>query len=246
MDNQAILDHEAFKKNFEERQDELIRDSPSKRVQQNKKPAMMSGALGQLPQSGGRNGGASNLVPDPPDSNTPPPWNDEGPPAVKIRMSVSSGYYIRSFCHDLGTLLGSAALMSELSRTRQSDFTVGGLNCLEYEDLGKDEAVWGPKIADMLARWNGEPEGTYDPSAKSSQAKGANVSAPSNAAGEDSSPARDARKRSRSPRSASDTSAPPRKVQARGSPGRTQRPRDTSASERRKSDSEKSWKGIED
>ncbi|KOS19403.1 tRNA pseudouridine synthase 4 [Escovopsis weberi] len=162
QDDQAVAAHETFKRQFEERQDELIRDHPNKRHKQKhlKHLAMMSGALGQLPQPTHSSKG-KNLVPTSPDDSTPPPWSDEGPPACKIRLKVTSGFYVRSFCHDLGAKLGSAGLMAELCRVRQSDFTVGGTNCLEYDDLAKGEEVWGPKVADMLARWNGEPHGQW-------------------------------------------------------------------------------------
>lgn len=164
-DDQAVAAHESFKRKFEERQDALIRDSPSKRQRRAKEPPLMSGALGALPK---RDKG-KELVEGcyTPAANTPPPWTDEGPPALKVRMAVTSGFYVRSFCHDLGTKLESAALMAELCRVRQSDFTVGGTNCLEYEDLTKGEDVWGPKVADMLSRWNGEPEARFESSTKS-------------------------------------------------------------------------------
>ncbi|KAH7166063.1 pseudouridine synthase [Dactylonectria macrodidyma] len=161
QEDQAIAAHESFKRKFEQRQDELIKDAPSKRSQKSKKPPLMSGALGKLPEKPIYLEKGLNLVPDVPDKDTPPPWTDKGPPAVKVRLTVTSGFYIRSFCHDLGAKLESAALMSELCRSRQSDFTVGGTNCLEYDDLAKGESVWGPQVADMLARWNGEPSGKW-------------------------------------------------------------------------------------
>ncbi|KAG6010764.1 hypothetical protein E4U21_004152 [Claviceps maximensis] len=162
QDDRAIAAHESFKKRFEEIQDELIRDAPTKRHRRGKESrAMMSGGLGTMPPQPVYSNKGSNLVPPPPDSSTPPPWTGEGPPACKIRLTVSSGYYVRCFCHDLGTKIGSAAIMAELCRVRQSDFTVQGPNTLDYEDLSKGEKVWGPKVADMLARWNGEPEDTW-------------------------------------------------------------------------------------
>lgn len=158
-DDQAIAAHESFKRKFEARQDELIIDKPKKRRQNAMEP-LMSGAIGSLSAPGYSTKG-SNLVPPSPDQNTPPPWTDEGPPACKIRLTVTSGYYVRSFCHDLGVKLDSAGIMAELCRVRQSDFTVGGINTLEFDDLTKGEQVWGPKVANMLARWNGEPEGHW-------------------------------------------------------------------------------------
>ncbi|ROV91160.1 hypothetical protein VSDG_07857 [Cytospora chrysosperma] len=78
----------------------------------------------------------------------------KGPPAVKVRMTATSGFYVRSFAHDLGERLGSAGLMTELVRSRQGDFVLGGPNCLEYDDLARGEDVWGPQVAGMLRRWN--------------------------------------------------------------------------------------------
>lgn len=76
----------------------------------------------------------------------------KGPPAAKLRMTVTSGFYVRSLCHDLGAALGSAALMAELERTRQGEFELGK-NCLEWEDLSEGEKVWGPKVENWLDDW---------------------------------------------------------------------------------------------
>lgn len=76
----------------------------------------------------------------------------KGPPAAKLRMTVTSGFYVRSLCHDLGAALGSAALMAELERTRQGEFELGK-NCLKWEDLSKGEMVWGPKVEGWLDDW---------------------------------------------------------------------------------------------
>ena len=76
----------------------------------------------------------------------------EGPPAVKLRMTVTSGFYVRSLSHDLGEVLGSLACMCALVRTRQGDYELGK-NVLEYEDLAKGEDVWGPKVERLLAEW---------------------------------------------------------------------------------------------
>lgn len=75
-----------------------------------------------------------------------------GPPAVKLCMTVTSGFYVRSLCHDLGKSVGSLGMMSGLVRTRQGDFELSK-NVLDYEDLEKDEAVWGPKVEGMLDDW---------------------------------------------------------------------------------------------
>ena len=76
----------------------------------------------------------------------------ESPPAVKLRMTATSGFYVRSFSHDLGEVVGSLACMCELVRTRQGGFELGK-NVLEYESLEKGEDVWGPRIEQLLAEW---------------------------------------------------------------------------------------------
>ncbi|POR36443.1 Putative tRNA pseudouridine synthase 4 [Tolypocladium paradoxum] len=251
-DDQAIAEHESFKRMFEERQDELIKDKPSKKRRISKEP-MMSGALGAFPEPAYSSKG-SNLVPPSPDKDTPPPWKDEGPPACKIRLTVTSGYYVRSFCHDLGSKLESGGIMAELCRTRQSDFTVGGTNTLEFEELAKGEEVWGPQVANMLARWNGEPEGHWPGTAAASAptgAKQAPETSPLKKNGQrsystEASPKSNLpEKRKRSP--AEDASGSPRKVAATAADDKAAKP-DLLApnSSQGRSDDEKSWNGIED
>lgn len=70
-------------------------------------------------------------------------------PAVRLRMTVTSGFYVRSLCHDLGAAVGSLGIMAALVRTRQAEFKLG-VNTLWYEDLARGEAVWGPKVEQML------------------------------------------------------------------------------------------------
>lgn len=79
-------------------------------------------------------------------------------PACRIRMTVTSGFYVRSLCQDLGTAVGSTGLMASLVRTRQGDFELGK-NVLAYEDLAQGEEVWGPKVEAMLKNWNAAHEG---------------------------------------------------------------------------------------
>jgi tRNA pseudouridine55 synthase len=79
-------------------------------------------------------------------------------PAVKITMTVSSGFYVRSLAHDLGKAVGSCGLMSELIRTRQADFELGSEKVLEYRDLEAGEEVWGPKVQQFLEQWEKKRE----------------------------------------------------------------------------------------
>ena len=107
-------------------------------------PPMMSGGLAGAD--------ASESVVN--DMEAPSESVDKGPPAARIRMTVTSGFYVRSFCHDLGAAVGSAALMAELVRTRQAQFELGK-NVLEYEELSKGEYVWGPQVEALLDQWTG-------------------------------------------------------------------------------------------
>jgi tRNA pseudouridine55 synthase len=75
-------------------------------------------------------------------------------PAARIRVTSSSGFYVRSFAHDLGVACGSQALMATLFRSRQAGFDAA--SALTYEELAGGEAVWGPKLQNMLDSWNGE------------------------------------------------------------------------------------------
>ncbi|KAL5615520.1 uncharacterized protein BROUX77_001357 [Berkeleyomyces rouxiae] len=181
-ESEALAAHEATKRRFEETVDELVRDCPSRKKRRFEKNAksqvpMMSGALNGHPEaaektpeagtkdkkdkkdkksiSNNQNGDprrGHNLVPEV-DESLPPPWEGKGPAAARIRMTVTSGFYVRSFCHDLGIKLGSVALMSELCRSRQSDFKLNTPSVLEYTDLAKGEEVWAPKVEAMLKQW---------------------------------------------------------------------------------------------
>ncbi|KAL2016699.1 hypothetical protein VTK56DRAFT_3162 [Thermocarpiscus australiensis] len=165
-ETKALAEYNSKKREAEERVDSLVSEEqpPAKRkkADDGRAEPMMSGALGQLPPAGK----GSNLVPPPPAPNTPPPWEGKGPPACKIRMTVTSGFYVRSLCHDLGEKLGCGAMMAELSRTRQGDFVLGGANCMEYDDLLRGEEVWGPKVRSMLNLWNSPHKGGNESSAR--------------------------------------------------------------------------------
>lgn len=83
-------------------------------------------------------------------------------PACRIRMTVTSGFYVRSLCHDLGAAVGSLGLMAALVRTRQGEFELGK-NVFEYGDLAKGEHHWAPQVQQMLDDWEqGDHEGKVD------------------------------------------------------------------------------------
>jgi tRNA pseudouridine55 synthase len=160
-EDEALEEFERNKRKLSEDQDDLVRERPpsKRKVVTSSQDATMSGGLpppavevtddkGVVEPEGGF---TSNEVPKATIEKSPTPLA-KGPPAVKLRMTVTSGFYVRSLCHDLGAAVGSAALMAELERTRQGDFELGK-NVLEYEDLEKGEKVWAPKVEVMLDEW---------------------------------------------------------------------------------------------
>ncbi|QIW95302.1 hypothetical protein AMS68_000820 [Peltaster fructicola] len=70
-------------------------------------------------------------------------------PACLLRMTVTSGFYVRSLCHDMGEAVGSLGTMASLVRTRQGEFELGK-NVFEFDELAKGEAVWGPRVQELL------------------------------------------------------------------------------------------------
>jgi tRNA pseudouridine55 synthase len=78
------------------------------------------------------------------------------PPAVRLRMTVTSGFYVRSLCHDLGLACSSLAHMSTLIRSRQGDYSLADSNStttsnvLEYSDLEAGPEKWEPQVRKML------------------------------------------------------------------------------------------------
>lgn len=71
----------------------------------------------------------------------PSPSSSRVPPTFTLKMTVSSGTYVRSIVHDLGLALGSAAHVVSLTRTRQGDFSLGEEaepgSCISWETFEK-------------------------------------------------------------------------------------------------------------
>ncbi|WFD20429.1 tRNA pseudouridine(55) synthase [Malassezia caprae] len=95
--------------------------------------------LGQVRRlAGSDDGGTDTFKED--EAPTPVPVaaasDDARPAAFTLAMTVSSGTYVRSIVHDLGTACGSAAHVVRLRRMRQGDFSVGAPdapgNCLPW------------------------------------------------------------------------------------------------------------------
>ena len=81
-------------------------------------------------------------------------------PAVRIRLTVSSGFYVRSFAYDLGIACGTLATIAELVRTRQAEFAMRDyvtadefMKTVTCEDLEAGEDAWGPIIKQHLTKW---------------------------------------------------------------------------------------------
>ncbi|KAJ4983892.1 tRNA pseudouridine synthase 4 [Stagonosporopsis vannaccii] len=81
-------------------------------------------------------------------------------PAARIRLTVCSGFYVRSFAHDLGIACQSRSHMSTLLRTRQATYTTPDppespqqMTAVTYADIDAGEEVWGPKIRSQLEAW---------------------------------------------------------------------------------------------
>lgn len=162
---EAREDFEQQKRKLSEDQDDLVRSNTKPKRPRKNAPestadtAMMSGGLAEADGS------------DPQTSiEKSPPADVKGPPAVRLRMTVTSGFYVRSLCHDLGAAVGSAALMAELERTRQGAFELGK-NVLEYEKLKEGEKVWGPLVEEMLDDWHKKGEKSA-PKSELSESKG--------------------------------------------------------------------------
>ncbi|KAH6723854.1 pseudouridine synthase [Leptodontidium sp. MPI-SDFR-AT-0119] len=143
---------EQKKRKLSEDQDDLILERPPTKSRKAAPPSSAETAM----MSGGLPSPSEDPAPQPSIETCPAAEEeskDKGPPAVRLRMTVTSGFYVRSLCHDLGAALGSAALMAELERTRQGEFELGK-NVLEWEDLGKGEEVWGPRVEKVLDEWH--------------------------------------------------------------------------------------------
>lgn len=63
-------------------------------------------------------------------------------PRVKIRVSCSKGTYIRTLCHDIGTILGCGGCMDSLVRTKSGFFSMEESHTLkEIEELMRQEEI---------------------------------------------------------------------------------------------------------
>lgn len=78
------------------------------------------------------------------------------PAAFTVRMTVSSGTYVRSIVHDIGLALGCGAHVVKLTRTRQGEFVLNGPRDAELldefaADMAAEEAARAEKAAGGVA-----------------------------------------------------------------------------------------------
>ncbi|KAF2029767.1 tRNA pseudouridine synthase B [Setomelanomma holmii] len=81
-------------------------------------------------------------------------------PAARIRLSVCSGFYVRSFAHDLGLACSSRSHMASLLRTRQANFVIENAPnlplltlAMAYDDIEAGEDTWAAKLVPQLEAW---------------------------------------------------------------------------------------------
>ncbi|KAL6702443.1 pseudouridine synthase pus4 [Coniothyrium glycines] len=91
----------------------------------------------------------------PASTSTLPPATPPHPPAARLRMTVTSGFYVRSLCHDLGLACSSLGLMSSLIRSRQGAYSLTSAppTVLSLRDLESGPAAWEPALAAQLERF---------------------------------------------------------------------------------------------
>ena len=68
---------------------------------------------------------------------------------ARVRVTCSAGFYVRTFAHSLGELVGTGACLEALRRTRSGDFTLAQAVNLEQLSTG-DQAASGVLPLDAL------------------------------------------------------------------------------------------------
>ncbi len=61
-------------------------------------------------------------------------------PYIQLKVDCSKGTYIRSLAHDIGTVLGSGAHLSQLNRTKSGSFQL--LDCCDGQRLFEPDYNW--------------------------------------------------------------------------------------------------------
>lgn len=95
-------------------------------------------------------------LPDPFEASDSPSSSTTLPATFEIRMTVSSGTYVRSIIHDLAILLGSAAHTVKLTRIRQGQFMLYDEGDERWEALGGVPYVNGSGSASAAGEEKGK------------------------------------------------------------------------------------------
>jgi len=154
-DNQPATSHSKGKPEDQDTNSSTTKNDPPAKDKPTTTPPPSTHMSGALPNDPPTTDPTST---NPATSTTLSPSSIPLPPAARIRMTVTSGFYVRSLCSALGASVNSCALMSSLIRTRQGEFELGK-NVVEYEDFEKGEEVWGPKVEAALVASQGPAEG---------------------------------------------------------------------------------------
>lgn len=62
-------------------------------------------------------------------------------PEIQFRVVCSKGFYVRSYAHDIGNILGCGGHLSELRRTKSGNFTTEDCICLEDLRSGDEKEI---------------------------------------------------------------------------------------------------------
>jgi tRNA pseudouridine55 synthase len=68
--------------------------------------------------------------------------------AVVVAVTCSAGFYVRSFAHELGRLVGTGACLAALRRTRSGEFSLHG--AVTVEQLQRSDTASGTRPIDRL------------------------------------------------------------------------------------------------
>jgi tRNA pseudouridine55 synthase len=80
-------------------------------------------------------------------------WLNRSGDLLRIRLTVSTGFYVRAFARDLGDALGCGAHLAELRRTGSGDFSVvDAVPLHEAEAMGREVAARLVTSSDALPR----------------------------------------------------------------------------------------------
>ncbi len=58
---------------------------------------------------------------------------------IDVRLSVSKGFYVRSYARDLGKMLNGCAILKELKRTKAGEYTID--QCKNLEEITSDDII---------------------------------------------------------------------------------------------------------